>query len=134
MAYEIAGINPSHSFGDEITLNVFHWPPIMDYCRTVASDIMDKVPDWLSNDGQGLQHQDAVELGRLLLASLPPEYRRHFWVRLPGGYNAATIPLPRSIRCSEYRRRPNRRRPGQADPPSGWVRRPARVTSVRRRP
>ena len=29
-----------------------------------------KVPDWLSNNGQGLQHQDAVELGRLLLASL----------------------------------------------------------------
>ena len=59
MAYEIEGINPSHSFGDEITFNVFHWPPIVD-----------KVPDWLSNDGQGLQHQDAVELGRLLLASL----------------------------------------------------------------
>ena len=70
MAYEIEGINPSHSFGDEITFNVFHWPPIVDYCRTVAPDIVDKVPDWLSNDGQGLQHQDAVELGRLLLASL----------------------------------------------------------------
>ena len=70
MAYEIEGINPSHSFGDEITFNVFHWPPIVDYCRTVAPDIMDKLPDWLSNDGQGLQHQDAAELGRLLLASL----------------------------------------------------------------
>ena len=66
MAYEIEGINPSHSFGDEITFNVFHWPPIVDYCRTVAPDIMDKVPDWLSNNGQGLQHQDAVELGRQL--------------------------------------------------------------------
>ena len=49
---------------------MFHWSPIVDYCRTVAPDIMDKVPDWLSNDSQGLQHQDAAELGRLLLASL----------------------------------------------------------------
>ena len=81
IAYEIEGINPSHSFGDEITFNVFHRPPIVDYCRTVAPDIMDKVPDWLFNDGQGLQHQDAVELGRLLLASLPLKFRQHFSTR-----------------------------------------------------
>ena len=32
MAYEIEGISPSHSFGDNITFNVFHLPPIVDYC------------------------------------------------------------------------------------------------------
>ena len=83
MAYEIEGTNPSHSFGDEITFNVFHWPPMVDYLRTVAPDIVDKVPDWLSNDGQGLQHQDAVELGRLLLASL---LDGHF-ERVSGSFN-----------------------------------------------
>ena len=36
MAYEIEGISPSHSFGDNITFNVFHWPPIVDYCQLVA--------------------------------------------------------------------------------------------------
>ena len=36
MAYELEGINPAHSFGDEITFNVFHWRPIVDYCRTVV--------------------------------------------------------------------------------------------------
>lgn len=70
MAYELEGINPSHAFGDEITFNVFHWPPIVDYCRTVAPDIMDKVSDWLMNDGPGLGHADAAELGRRLMLSL----------------------------------------------------------------
>ncbi len=51
MAYEIEGINPSHSFGDNITLNVFHWPPIVDYPELVAPDITGKVDDWLANDG-----------------------------------------------------------------------------------
>ena len=70
MAYELEGIDPNHSFGDDITFNVFHWPPIVDYCYTVAPDIMAKVGDWLTNDGQGLEHLDAAELGRLLMVSL----------------------------------------------------------------
>ncbi len=70
MAYELEGINPSHSFGDYIVFNVFQWPPIVDYCRTIASAIMDQVADWLVNDGQGLNRADAAELGRLLMAPL----------------------------------------------------------------
>ena len=70
MAYELEGINPSHSFGDGITFNVFHWPPMVDYCRTVAPEIMAKVADWSVNDGQGLEHADAEELGRGLMESL----------------------------------------------------------------
>ena len=34
-----------------------------------------------------------------------------------GRYNTGGSPATRSIRCSEYPRRPNRRPPGQADPP-----------------
>ncbi len=70
MAYELEGIDPSHSFGDYMVFNVFQWPPIVDYCRTVAPDIMDQVSDWLVNEGQGLDRNAAAELGRLLLASL----------------------------------------------------------------
>ena len=70
MAYELEGINPSHSSGDYIVFNVFQWPPIIDYCRTVAPAIMDQVADWLVNEGQGLDRANAAELGRLLLASL----------------------------------------------------------------
>lgn len=70
MAYELEGINPSHSFGDYIVFNVFQWPPIVDYCRTIAPVIMDQVADWLPNDGQGLDRVDAAELGRLLMVSL----------------------------------------------------------------
>ncbi len=70
MAHELEGIDPSHSFGDDITFNVFHWPPIVDYCHTVAPDIMARVYDWLTNDGQGLERADAAELGRLLIVSL----------------------------------------------------------------
>ena len=70
MAYELEGINPSHSFGDYIVFNVFQWPPIIDYCRTVAPAIMDQVADWLVNEGQGLDRADAAELGRLLMVSL----------------------------------------------------------------
>ena len=46
------------------------WPPMVDYCRTVAPDIMAKVSDWLLNDGQGLESPDASEFGRLLMQSL----------------------------------------------------------------
>ena len=70
MAYELEGINPSHSFGDYIVFNVFQWPPIVDYCRTVAPDIMDQVADWPVNEGQGLNRADAAELARLLMKSL----------------------------------------------------------------
>ena len=70
MAYELEGINPSHSFGDYIVFNVFQWPPMIDYCRTVAPAIMDQVDDWLVNEGQGLDHADAAQLGRLLMVSL----------------------------------------------------------------
>ena len=70
MAYELEGTNPSHSFGDGITFNVFHCPPIVDYCRTVAPEIMAKAGDWLANDGQELEHADAAEFGRLLMVSL----------------------------------------------------------------
>ena len=70
MAYELEGINPSHSFGDSITFNVFHWPPIVDYCRLVAPDITARVDNWLVNDGQGLSHSDAVTLGLKLMQSL----------------------------------------------------------------
>ena len=70
MAYELEGINSAHSFGDETTFNVFHWPPIVDYCRTVVPDTMGKVNDWHMNDGQGLERTDAAELGRLLMLSL----------------------------------------------------------------
>ena len=70
MVYELEGIDPSHSFGDDITFNVFHWPPIVDYCHTVVPDIMARVDDWLTNGGQGLKRVDAAELGRLLMVSL----------------------------------------------------------------
>ena len=70
MAYELEGINPSHSFGDYMVFNVFQWPPIVDYCRTVAPAIMDQVSDWLVNEGQGLNRGDDAELGRLLMVSL----------------------------------------------------------------
>ena len=70
MAYELEGINPSHSFGDYLVFNVFQWPPIVDYCRAVAPAIMDQVSDWLVNEGQGLDRADAAELGRLLMMSL----------------------------------------------------------------
>ena len=70
MAYELEGINPSHSFGDYIVFNVFQWPPIVDYCRTIAPAIMDQVDDWLVNEGQRLDRADAAELGRLLMMSL----------------------------------------------------------------
>ena len=70
MAYELEGINPSHSFGDYIVFNVFQWPPIVDYCRAVAPSIMDQVDDWLVNEGQGLDRAAAAELGRLLMVSL----------------------------------------------------------------
>ena len=70
MAYELEGINPSHSFGDYLVFNVFQWPPMVDYCRSVAPAIMDQVDDWLVNEGQGLDRADAAELGRLLVASL----------------------------------------------------------------
>ena len=70
MAYELEGINPSHSFVDYIAFNVFHWPPIVDYCRAVELAIMGQVDDWLVNEGQGLDLTDAAELGRLLMESL----------------------------------------------------------------
>ena len=53
-----------------MVFNVFQWPPMVDYCRTMAPAIMDQVDDWLVNEGQGLDRADAAELGCLLMESL----------------------------------------------------------------
>ena len=91
MAYELEGINPSHSFGDYIVFNVFQWPPIVDYCRAVAPAIMDQVDDWLVNERQGLDRAAAAELGRLLMESL-----------LDGRFERATA----EFNPAEYQARP----------------------------
>lgn len=70
MGMDVIGTNPSSTKGAYFRNNVWWWHPLWDYCSSIAPEICDKVENAHSNDGDGLDELDSVELGKRLLASL----------------------------------------------------------------
>jgi len=85
MGMDVFGTNPTEEKGAYFRNNVWWWHPLWDYCLNLHPDLCEKVENGHSNDGDGLDADDARELGERLLRDIAEgvtqayedEYRRH---------------------------------------------------------
>lgn len=70
MGFDVYGQNPKNDKGKYFRANIWWWPPLWDYCEEVAPEIAKNVEYPLSNDGSGLDAQDAEALANALDMSL----------------------------------------------------------------
>lgn len=70
MGMDVVGRNPENKTGEYFRNNIWWWSPLWEYCLEVAPEICNQVENGFSNDGDGLDHQDSVELSKRLFATL----------------------------------------------------------------
>lgn len=70
MGFDIYGADPGTEEGKYFRNNVWWWRPLANYCLEVAPDVTEACPHWHSNDGAGLNAEDALALADALQAEL----------------------------------------------------------------
>jgi hypothetical protein len=70
MGMDVYGKNPKSEKGTYFRRNVWGWRPLWDYCLDRHTDLAGKVKNGHTNDGDGLDANDSVELARLLVKDL----------------------------------------------------------------
>jgi hypothetical protein len=66
MGMDVYGRNPTSERGYYFRNNIWEWPPLAEYCISVAPDICAACMHWYSNDGDGLDAAGAVALAEAL--------------------------------------------------------------------
>src|SRR5689334_18756733 len=99
MGVDILGSNPSSHAGRFFMNNWGAWSELVRYMKLVAPEILQRCPIWFSNDGQGLDEADALELADRLEAALETggalEYARQ---------NEQAIKMKKCGACQAYSR------------------------------
>jgi hypothetical protein len=67
---DISGKKPRGEVGEYVRFNVWHWKPLWEFCEFLGPDLTKLVQYGHSNDGDGLNDERSVELGRLLETAL----------------------------------------------------------------
>lgn len=67
MGMDVMGKMPTSEAGEYFRNNVWYWRPLWDYCLDTHPEIAGKVQYGHSNDGDGLDAEDAKALGEALL-------------------------------------------------------------------
>ena len=70
MGMDVFGQNPKNKKGEYFRNNVWWWRPLWEYCEFVAPELTDMVEHGYSNDGDGLDGDDARKLGNALRKAL----------------------------------------------------------------
>jgi hypothetical protein len=70
MGMDVIGKNPKNKKGEYFRNNVWWWRPLWQYCEYVAPELTEKVEYAGSNDGDGLDGNDARKLGNALRSEL----------------------------------------------------------------
>jgi hypothetical protein len=70
MGMDVIGRAPSTETGEYFRRNVWGWRPLWDYVEDMHVDLADKVEYAQSNDGDGLDADDAVELSARLYSDI----------------------------------------------------------------
>lgn len=90
MGMDVYGKKPMSEKGEYFRNNVWWWHPLADYCVHVASDICEACQYWHSNDGCGLDAEDAMQLAEILQGELDSgncdAYAKHIsarWICCP---------------------------------------------------
>ena len=86
MGMDVIGKSAKSEKGEYFRNNVWWWHPLWDYCLNVHDDIAGQVDSGHSNDGDGLDEEDAHKLGLRLMSDLEDgttaEYERKYRERL----------------------------------------------------
>ena len=85
MGMDVYGKNQESEKGAYFRNNVWWWRPLWEYCDGLHGDITNAVESGYSNDGDGLDAEEALALGQRLLndiatgvtASYETSYREH---------------------------------------------------------
>ena len=78
MGMDVMGVEPKNKIGEYFRNNVWHWHPLWDFCCDVDSELCDKVPNGHSNDGDGLDCENSVELADKLQNSIDNGYAEFY--------------------------------------------------------
>ena len=70
MGMDVYGKAPVDETGEYFRNNVWWWRPLWNYCNEVAPELVSKVENGHTNDGDGLNVGDAIKLGNTLLEEL----------------------------------------------------------------
>ena len=70
MGMDVYGIKPKTQKGEYFRNNVWYWHPLWDYCCSVDSSLIQKVPNAHSNVGDGLDAIESRKLGFLIKATV----------------------------------------------------------------
>jgi len=98
MGFDVIGTNPVSRSGEYFRNSMGCWLGLWRYCLNLFPDIAGKVQHWNTNDGDGLDAEDAMALSRLLEETLEDgtarDYQRGFAEYL------ANIPDTACSRCN----------------------------------
>ncbi|WJZ48481.1 hypothetical protein [Actinomycetia phage DSL-LC01] len=92
MGMDVYGVQPKTEAGEYFRNNVWWWRPLWDYCLEVAPDLAGKVEHGHSNDGDGLDAEDAVALSKRLLDLIESGETEEYELR----YREQQASLPRN--------------------------------------
>ena len=85
MGMDVIGVEPTSQTGEYFRNNVWWWRPLWDYCCEV-SDEARSVEYGQSNDGDGLDSDGAIALGKILLEEIESgatkEYEQYYYKSL----------------------------------------------------
>jgi len=70
MGMDVIGKSATNEAGEYFRRNVWGWRPLWQYVEIVHSDLAEKVEYGQSNDGDGLNAKDSVELAKRLYSDL----------------------------------------------------------------
>jgi hypothetical protein len=91
MGMDVFGKNPQAPEGEYFRATVWFWHPLADYVCSIAPEQCRKCMDWHTNDGDGLDESDSIQLAEKLQAELDAG-RTESYARL---YNSKQTMMPK---------------------------------------
>lgn len=86
MGFDVYGKNPRNKQGEYFRASIWQWRPLWEYCEEIAPEVTRNVESPYTNDGYGLDAQDAESLAQAidlsLLTATPTEKEAAFEKRL----------------------------------------------------
>ena len=64
MGFDVYGNNPDSAQGTYLRRSIWNWHPLWDYCQSVAPSVTKKVANGHTNEGDGLNDDDALALAQ----------------------------------------------------------------------
>jgi hypothetical protein len=93
MGMDVCGRHPRTEDGKIFDLNWASWEPLVTYMEHVAPEIVHRCTYWRSNDGDGLNEEDAIALADVLQAELDAGRTEGYFARRYGDARSRSVLL-----------------------------------------